>query len=137
MSSKPETRFIKSVHDHIPRVYKEKMNNPFRCGTADVWYSGVLGDLWIEYKYVERIPKNAEIIPEVTSQQAKWLGNRFDEGRNVAVVLGVPTGGVIYRDREWLKPLDPEIFISCIVSRKAIAQWILAQVGVSKCQLLK
>ncbi len=137
MSSKPETTFIRSVHRFIPKVYAEKMNNPWRRGTADVWYSGVVGDLWVEYKYVERIPNSKEILPDVTSQQAKWLGNRFDEGRNVAVVLGTPTGGVIYRDREWLKPLDPQIFTSCIVERRKIAQWILAQVGEGRCQLLK
>ena len=112
------------------------MNNPWRAGTADVWYSGDRGDLWIEYKFIERVPRSAEILPDLTPRQKRWLNNRFDEGRNVAVVLGTPTGGVIYRNKEWMRPLDHVTLAGLIVPRDEIARWIFSQVGASKCQLL-
>lgn len=135
-STKPENRFIASIHKKLPTVYAEKTNNPFRAGTADVWYSGECGDLWIEYKFIERIPRSKKILPEVTPRQSRWLNNRFDEGRNVAVVLGLPTGGVIYRNKEWMCPLDHETLAGRVVSKDDIARWIFQQVGASKCQSL-
>lgn len=135
-TTKPENRFIGSVHRYLPRTYAEKMNNPWRAGTADVWYSGDRGDLWIEYKFIERVPRSAEILPDLTPRQKRWLNNRFDEGRNVAVVLGTPTGGVIYRNKEWMRPLDHVTLAGLIVPRDEIARWIFSQVGASKCQLL-
>ena len=135
-TTKPENRFIESVHRHLPRTYAEKMNNPWRAGTADVWYSGDRGDLWVEYKFIERIPRSAEILPDLTPRQKRWLNNRYDEGRNVAVVLGTPTGGVIYRNKEWMRPLDHVTLAGLIVPRDEIARWIFSQVGASKCQSL-
>lgn len=57
MSKKPETTFIASVHKHLPKeLHREKMNNPYSSGTPDVYYSGMKADLWIEYKFIPRIP---------------------------------------------------------------------------------
>lgn len=130
-STKPENQFIKSINKYLPRTYAEKMNNPYRSGTADVWYSGDRGDLWVEYKFIERIPRSLEIFPDLTPRQRRWLNNRFDEGRNVAVVLGTPTGGVIYRNKEWLRPLDSETLKGMLLPRDEIARWIHSQVGQS------
>jgi len=133
-TTKPENRFIGSVHKHLPKsVHIEKMNNPWRTGTADVWYSGTSGDLWIEYKFIERIPRSAEILPDLTPRQMQWLNDRFDEGRNVFVVLGTPTGGVIYRNKEWSTPLTPEAFKERMAPREEIARWILTKVGANTC----
>jgi len=134
---KPENRFIASINKLLPRTYAEKMNNPWRAGTADVWYSGTRGDLWVEYKYIERIPRSAEILPDITPRQRRWLNNRFDDGRNVAVVLGLPTGGVIYRSKEWLTPLDHEALAKLVVPKDEIARWIFSEVGASRCQSSK
>lgn len=135
-TTKPENTFIAGVHKAIPQVYAEKMNNPWRAGTPDVYYSGDVGDLWVEYKFIERIPRSKEILPELTPRQSRWLNNRFDEGRNVAVVLGTPLGGVIYRNKEWLTPLDTEAFTALLIPRKEVALWILSQVGVKQCTSL-
>lgn len=133
MAAKPETSFIKSIHRLLPGVYHEKMNNPFLAGTADVWYSGISGDLWIEYKFIAKVPRSEKILPAITPRQELWLNNRCDEGRNIAVVLGTPTGGVIYRDKLWSIPLDTAGFNKQLVSKREIADWILQQVGRGIC----
>ena len=129
-TAKPENRFIAGVHKHLPQTYMEKMNNPWRSGTADVWYSGRAGDLWVEYKFLERIPRSNGILPDLTPRQRRWLNSRIDEGRNVAVVLGTPTGGVIYRNKEWLTPMDYVALEGRIVPKDEVARWIFSQVGV-------
>jgi hypothetical protein len=100
----PETRYYTSVHRHLPRkLHWEKMHNAYRSGTADVWYSGFAGDLWVEYKYLRELPVNASIrIYELLSpRQLQWLNARHAEGRRVAAVLGSPLGAWIYEDNAW------------------------------------
>lgn len=135
MAAKPENTFIGSVHKKFSgdKPYFEKMYNPLRSGTPDVYYSGVLGDLWVEYKFIPRIPRSAEILPDLTPRQRRWLNDRFAEGRNVAVVLGTPDGGVIYRNQEWNTPLSSTELSARVLSRAEVAQWITSQVGVSPC----
>lgn len=131
-ATKPENTFIAGVHRHLPQTYFEKMNNPWRSGTADVWYSGDRGDLWIEYKFIEKLPRSEEIIPNLTPRQRQWLNNRHDEGRNIAVVLGTHDGGVIYRDKEWSRPFSDTALSELLVPKREIARWIFSQVGVKR-----
>lgn len=135
MASKPESSFIQGVHRHLPTVYKEKMNNPYRGGTPDVWYSGNLGDLWVEYKCLPRIPKHANILPDLSPNQQLWIADRYAEGRNVIVVVGVEKdGGVIYEDKAWMQPLSPTEFRSKMRTKEAIAAFIHHRVGDSECR---
>lgn len=137
MAAKPETQFIKSIHDKLKprRVYHEKTNNPFRSGIADVWYSGRLGDLWVEYKYIEKLPRSDEIKPDLSARQVKWLGDRYEEGRNVAVILGTRAGGVLYQHYDWLVPYSDKLLLPRLQPRPALAEWIFSQVGASPCLL--
>lgn len=138
MSTKPESTYIANIHKKLAnRAYAEKNNNPYRSGTPDVWYSGDKGDLWVEYKFIPVIPKRTEILPDLSDRQKRWLGNRYDEGRNVAVVCGTPEGGVIYRDRAWLRPLTPAEFRERLVSNVEVANWIHSEIGDQQCQSLQ
>lgn len=133
---KPENQYISSVHKRWkgkPRPYYEKMNNPFRSGTADVWYSGSLGDYWIEYKYLPKIPESTEIKPDLSPRQRDWLNDRRSEGRRVAVILGSPDGAVIYTNGEWMQPLSKAQVVARLHTRQQVADWIRDQVGESKC----
>jgi hypothetical protein len=130
VSRKPENTFIASVHRRLPRdLHAEKMANPYRGGTADVWYSGKKADLWIEYKFIERIPLRAPIEPNLSELQKLWLRRRYEEGRNVAVVVGCKEGGIILRNLEWEAMIPPEKFRQQLVTRDAIADWILTVVS--------
>ena len=129
MSTKPETTFYTSVHKHLPPVkqfHREKMSNPYTSGTADFWYSGKKADLWVEYKFIV-LPKREDtlIIPDLSHLQLEWLDSRYDEGRNVAVIVGCKEGGVIYREGFWDKSYITEVFKSLLLSRKTIAEFIL------------
>ena len=137
MSSKPETTFIASVHRHLTDVYHEKMHNPYRGGTPDVWYSGDRGDLWVEYKYIPTIPKRAELKPALSKLQAEWLAGRRTEGRNMAVVVGCPEGCVVYTRGNWMRPLSPDEFRASLITRKQMADWIREDTGVSSAELNK
>ena len=137
MSAKPETTYIALIHKRqiIKTTHKEKMHNPYRSGTPDCYYSGVKGELWVEYKYTTRIPirANTEIVPDLSPQQEVWLESRYLEGRNVAVVLGSPEGGVIYRRMARFNPIFPAEFRRQMKSADDIAAWIFENVGAGAC----
>lgn len=104
------------------------MNNPYRGGTADFWYSGNKADLWIEYKWLKKIPTKTINLstgdkPSLSALQQKWLCGRIDEGRNVAVVVGFPEGVIILQNKMWLSNLN----FNVLISRDELASWILNQ----------
>ena len=149
MSAKPENNFILSVNKILPikktrssakareqypigeHIHYEKMNNGYRGGTWDGWYSGPGGDIWIEYKFLPRIPQRASVKPFelLSSLQLDWGKERLNEGRNVAVIIGAPKGGVLLVDRAWEMSLSPQLFASLIRSKDDLIEWILTQVN--------
>ena len=142
MASKPETSFIASIHRRFDSdaPYHVKMNNPFASGIPDVFYSGANGDLWVEYKFLPRLPSRSTtvVVPDLSPDQKRWLGNRLDEGRNVAVVMGVGAKhAAVYRNREWLQPLTKEQLEARLVLRQDVAKWIIETVGENRCQSLE
>lgn len=147
MSRKPENSFIESVNKFLPikkkrlcvkalqnhpaekHIHYEKMNNPYSSGTWDGWYSGLGGDLWVEYKFLPRVPQRGSVNPLklLTTLQVDWGNERCAEGRNVAVIIGCPTGGVLLLDRRWEVELTASQFTSLIRSRENLASWIKEQ----------
>lgn len=131
MASKSETTFIGSVHIHLPpKFYRMKTHNPYISGPADVWYSGVKADWWIEYKF-ELLPKRDDtlIIPDCSVAQLQWLGDRHAEGRNIAVIMGCKEGGVVYLNKTWEAPMKRSAFARLIMTRPQLAAWILEHTG--------
>ena len=93
--SGPETKFIEKIHKALPpEIHREKMHNPYRGGTFDCWYSGKHGDMWIEYKWVNKMSAK-KVKPNLSKLQLLWGKGRMDEGRNVAVVVGSPQGTAV------------------------------------------
>lgn len=124
MSTKPESTFIASIHKLVPpAVYRVKMNNPYTAGIPDVWYSGTGGDLWVEYKWVPKLPSKADVDPLklLSALQVLWLDQRRQEGRHVAVIIGSPIGCRILTDGTWHCPQPVTTFT---LSRKEAAVWI-------------
>jgi len=119
------------VHKHLPReVYRMKNNNPYSSGVPDVWYSAYPRDLWVEYKFLPSVPQRGIVDAkriDLSTLQSDWLAQRHKESRNVAVIVGVPTGGVILQNLEWVAGLSPAEFAARIQPRSAIANWIKQQ----------
>ena len=132
MAVKPETTFSKGVLAHIPRdVYHMKNNNPYLSGVPDLWFSGNSADLWVEMKYLPRVPRRDSVVPtELLSKlQAQWLERRHREGRQVAVIIGCPDGGVVLPGITWQDEISAASFVARIQSRPALAQWIIERVN--------
>lgn len=121
----PENRFIYAVHRLLPpNVYREKMHNPYRGGTFDVWYSGRFTDLWIEYKWIAKAPKKVRAVPALEPLQLKWGVGRHEEGRSVFVVVGCPDGGVVFPRKAWEEGVSAEEFRRTLLTKFALAKWI-------------
>lgn len=135
MSSGPETRFIASVHKHLPpaeEFHREKMANPYRGGTADSWYSGTKRDLWVEWKWVE-LPKRYDTLIDITAGkkpslsmlQQHWIRDRRTEGRNVWVIVGSKIGGMVFVDDAWSTAHRTDTYLAHSRRRVEIADMIL------------
>jgi hypothetical protein len=123
MSAKQENTFIAGVHKHLPNgVYKEKMSNPYRGGTPDVYYEARF-TLWVEYKFIE-VPKRADtlITPALTPLQKDWLQRCYDNGHNCRVIVGSRAGGVVLgTPGTWLHGITAGEFVESIKTKKEIA----------------
>lgn len=136
MSAKPETVFTASINRLLKdQVYFEKMHNPFRAGTADYWYSGDKGDLWVEYKFTPSLPRSNDYSLNLTPRQVRWLTDRHEEGRTIAVILGVPNGGIVFPGNSWNRKFSTAKLQARVLTRKELAAWVLAKVGTSRCVL--
>ena len=132
MSQGPENTFIDSVHKHLPAyVYRMKNHNAYVGGVPDMWYSGSVSDLWVEYKFIE-VPRCGATLIDLTSGkrptlshlQQNWLRSRHEEGRKVGVVVGSKIGGVWFEGVDWERPLSAVAFTQACFSRSALAQTI-------------
>lgn len=129
--SGPETRFIRSVHQHLPpehQFHREKMANPYRSGGGDSWYSGTARDLWIEWKWVDLPARPDTLIdltrgkkPSLTVLQRDWITNRRREGRHVWLGVGCVKGGVFFLDGEGFGPWTNADFQASCLDRKVLA----------------
>lgn len=123
MAAQPEANFIQRINKAIPKeVYREKMHNPYRGGTPDVWYSGDYGDLWVEYKFISKEIKRS-FKADLSALQIKWLRSRFDEGRVVAVIVGYKGGGVIFTHPDFWENTH-DIGDLPLLSNSEISNWI-------------
>jgi len=123
---KPERRFRQSVTKYLKSIYVWPINDSYHAGVPDHYYSGPDGDLWVEYKYfpTDRVRFDLlkpEKTPKLTRQQQHWLDSRHEEGRSVWVVVGMPSGGVILINKEWLEP----VIVEHLYTREEIAREIL------------
>jgi hypothetical protein len=125
--SKPETRFYSAVHKLLPsKIHREKMHNTFRGGTPDVWYSGNRDDLWVEYKWLANLPKRVPVRTDklLSPLQIRWLRKRYEEGRNVVVILGSPQGAWVFESLSWEAPLSPDEIRAANLSKQNVADYI-------------
>jgi len=110
-----------------------KNNNPFLAGIPDCWYSGILDDLWVEYKYLAIETPRVTVVPDLSQQQLHWIKTRRDEGREIWVVVGYKKGVVMFRHMTDIEQgISPELFIERTISRKELADEITAYCGTTR-----
>jgi hypothetical protein len=114
---------MKKVSDD---VYKWKIMNTMQNGIPDCYFSGVKGDLWVEVKWLNKLPKKEDTLININLSplQLRWLLNRQNEGRNVAVLVGSPDGCALFTKQyiaEKIKQSELKL------TRIAVAQWIESQ----------
>lgn len=129
MAVKPENTFIGKIHKRLPAsVYRMKTNNPYVAGIPDCYYSGIGADLWVEYKYVGKIPKNGMVKIALSALQRHWIVGRISEGRNVAVIVGSPEGAMIfYLDTSVPEEMSAAHFRIGMVNIEEVVVWITEQ----------
>ena len=102
-----------------------KNHNEYVGGIPDVWYSGNLNDLWVEYKYLPISKPRKPVIPNLSPKQLHWIKCRRQEGRNVWVIIGYKLGGVILTDVDLMeRGVGPDYFLANTLSRKELADTI-------------
>ena len=122
---KHETKFQKRLNRHLPvEVHAEKMNNPYRGGTADYWYSGYKADLWVEYKWFSAAPVRSAKVG-LQPLQELWLNDALRKGRNVCVIIGSPQGCAILLDGAWMHNVTRSQFNH---TELTVSLWIIRRV---------
>lgn len=127
-----EPEYTRSIARLLSRdVYALKVHTSYTNGVADSWYSGSRGDLWVEWKYLKRLPRSLDLCsgkqPILSQLQQDWLTCRHNEGRHVAVIVGIAQGGVIFPGLLWKRVIEGSDFLSFLRSKKQIADWITQQ----------
>lgn len=129
--AKPENQFISSVHKYvdIDVCYYEKMANPYRGGTWDVYYEGIRNAMWIEYKFYPKLPpvmnlKDHSKNVALSALQQAWGKRAHNHNRLVGVIVGTPKGGIILPALSYRKEYTREMAEQMLKSRKEIAAWL-------------
>lgn len=87
-----EHSFIKSVHRKLPpEIFKWKIHDTFTGGVPDALYAGSKSILFIEYKYIKKLPaKDTTLIKTSLSPlQIIWL-ERMNQSASSALIIGSP-----------------------------------------------
>jgi len=126
MSKQPENVFIASVHRHLPvELYRMKNHNAYNGGIPDVWYSGKK-DLWVEYKFVVLpVRDDTNVKINLSELQKQWLRSRYDEGRQVAIIVGCKQGGVLFDGYRWDYDYCASNFRKLVITRQQLAEKIV------------
>jgi hypothetical protein len=108
-----------------------KINDTYAGGVPDCYYCDIGGQLFVEYKYVPKVPKleTTWLIPKLSGNQKLWLQNRHLQKVDVAVVLGTPEGAIVFTDLSWIQGIQVKKLNQNILSPKGIANIIQLHVS--------
>lgn len=108
-----EKDLIRAVNSHLPpAVYRHSntWSSMTGNGIPDYYYDGAKRDLWVEWKQLASWPKNGlvgGVAPKknghFTPQQYDWMKRRWENGKNVFGIIGLPNGlaVVLTSPTEW------------------------------------
>ena len=117
------------------RVYAWKINANFTAGIPDWWGSGSHQDLWVENKRIKNDgdpPAFLDLTNHddyLTVLQQNWLVDRYNEGRNVGVLVFSKHGHVYFPGLSWQDPISKLDFIERAMSKKDMAERLINILG--------
>ncbi len=93
MAKKPETRFKDSVNGKLPiTLYNQSTYTPYSSGTPDHYYEDSK-HLWVEYKFLPKIPAQGVLISDLLSTlQLQWAIRALYNGQPWSCIVGTGTG---------------------------------------------
>lgn len=134
MAAKPENNFIANIHKRLKvQVYAEKMYNPLRGGTPDVYYEGKRM-LWVEYKFIPLPSRDSTLVlPQLSDLQNLWLKRCYANTFRARVIVGFKEGkhyyGVVYNSPdEWTETMTTQEFKRHARPIEDIVRYIESQV---------
>lgn len=103
-----ESTLVAWVVTHLPRtIHSQSMTfgSMSMNGTPDRYFDGPSGDLWIEFKQIAAWPRDG-LVGGVDDKkrgcystlQFRWMRRRWNTGRNVLGVIGLPDKTVVIQD---------------------------------------
>ncbi len=122
-----EHSFIKSVHRYLsPDVFKWKIHDTYTGGVPDSFYAGPAGILFVEYKYIKKLPARNDTLlrTSLSPLQIQWLNKMVDFNQRAAVVIGCEESAIILLEKQWTTNISKSYYMEHAVPRKDIASWI-------------
>ena len=121
-----EHGFVRSVHRQLsPDVFVWKINDKYAGGVPDAFYAGPARCLFVEFKYVTLPKKETSLVRTNLSEQQKlWLNRMLAMDKNVAVVIGSDSGGLILSSGAWNSQVTKTTFTKYALSNNKISAWI-------------
>ena len=107
-----------------------KINDNFAGGVPDAWFLGNKSDLWIEFKWLNSLPKRESTIikPDLSALQLGWLKMLQDHGRQAVVVIGYPKHAILLRTQsEWTTGISASYPTKNPWTHNELVDWIIAQ----------
>lgn len=130
MAAKPENNFIANIHKRLNiQVYAEKMYNPLRGGTPDVYYEGKKM-LWVEYKFIQLPARDSTLIlPQLSDLQILWLKRCHTNTKRARVIVGFKMDkkyyGVVYSSPdEWTESITTRNYKRYAIPIEELVQYI-------------
>ena len=122
-----EHSFIKSIHRFLPsELYRWKIHDTYTSGVPDSFYAGPAGILFVEYKYIKKLPvkDTTQLKTTLSPLQIQWLNRMDGFGQQTAVIVGCEDTAVTLTSGDWNSPLFKYDYVQRAVTRKDIANWI-------------
>lgn len=127
-----EHSYIRSIHRLLPKnILIWKVNDTFASGVPDAFYAGPRGTLFIEYKYVKKLPVRSatKIKTCITPIQLLWLNRYQTFGHEAYVVVGCGCQSIIVDDFKSLQALNKKDFLENQQNTAEVAAFILSKIA--------
>ena len=125
-----EHSFIKSVHRKLPTsMVQWKIHDTFTGGVPDVMYGGPSGILFVEYKYIPKLPVRETTVQKTSLRplQIQWLNKMVGCCQKAALIIGVEDYAVILLAKEWTANITRSYYISHKIPRGEVSAWRVKQ----------